>query len=213
VLWEQNPHVSSDYIASLRDKVQAETAAPCLALVGAIGGMMTPDVEEHTFDEAQLLGHALADAALGALSLRPTAPVERLEHRRQAYSLPLANPLFEMAIASGLIPNLLDEQGRLSTEANLLKIGPVWLLGVPGELLPRLGLDCKALMLQAGAKIAAIMGLTNDELGYILPQEDYVYPDNPFEPGEHYEETMSTGPDAGPRLLDALHELLNRSSD
>jgi hypothetical protein len=50
--------------------------------------------------------------------------------------------------------------------------------------------------------------LANDELGYILPQEDYVYPEDPFEPGDHYEETMSVGPEAGPRLLSALRAML-----
>ena len=58
--------------------------------------------------------------------------------------------------------------------------------------------------------VPAIVGLTNDELGYILPQEAYVYPDDPFEPGEHYEETMSIGPGAGPRLNAALVALLAR---
>jgi hypothetical protein len=63
-------------------------------------------------------------------------------------------------------------------------------------------------MQQAGAGTAAVAGLTNDELGYILPQEDYAYPENPFEPGEHYEETMSIGPEAGPRLRRALQQLI-----
>jgi hypothetical protein len=103
---------------------------------------------------------------------------------------------------------LVDEAGAIATEASLLKLGPAWLFGVPGELLPKLGLAFKADLSQAGAGFAAITGLTNDELGYILPQEDFVYPDNPFEPGSHYEETMSVGPEAGPRLAAALQELL-----
>jgi hypothetical protein len=73
--------------------------------------------------------------------------------------------------------------------------------------LPKMGLAFKAEMRRAGAGIAAVAGLTNDELGYILPQEDFVYPQNPFDPGEHYEETMSIGPEAGPRLAATVRHL------
>jgi hypothetical protein len=208
VLWEENPHITSDYVGALRRVVEGETAAPCLVVVGAIGGMMTPDVEEHSFAAAEQMGHTLARAALEALSGAQASPVEGLEHGRHAYTVPMANPLFRMAMEAGLLPNLLNDDGTITTEANLLKIGPAWLLGVPGELLPRLGLAYKAEMRQAGAGVPAVIGLTNDELGYILPQEVYVYPDDPFEPGDHYEETMSIGPEAGPRLTAALRELI-----
>jgi hypothetical protein len=207
VLWEHNPHITSDYPGPLRRIVEAETGAPCLFMSGAIGGMMTPDVEEHSFAEAEQMGRTLAHAALDVLSGEQAIPVGHLERRRQEYNIPLTNPLFRMAMEAGLLPNLLNDDGTVTTEAALLKIGPAWLLGVPGELLPKLGLAFKAEMQAAGAGTAAVAGLTNDELGYILPHKDYVYPDNPFDPGEHYEETMSIGPEAGPRLAAAVRHL------
>jgi hypothetical protein len=210
VLWDQNPHITSDYIFSLRRVVEAETSAPCLAMVGAIGGMMTPDVEEHSFAEAEHMGRTLAHAALEVLDGVPAAPVRRLAHIRQEYTIPMTNPLFLLAMENGLLPDLLTDKGAVSTQANLLQVGPAWLFGVPGELLPHLGLAFKEKMRENGAGVPAIVGLTDDELGYILPQEVYVYPDDPFEPGEHYEETMSIGPQAGPRLNAALVALLAR---
>jgi hypothetical protein len=210
VLWEHNPHITSDYPHALRRAVEAETGAPCLFMSGAIGGMMTPDVDDHSFEEAEEMGRALAQAALGALGAAAAAPVDRLEYARHEYTIPMTNPLFQMAMGAGLLPSLLNDAGAIATEASLLKLGPAWLFGVPGELLPKLGLAFKAEMSRAGAGVAAIAGLTNDELGYILPQEDFVYPDNPFEPGSHYEETMSVGPEAGPRLAAALRELLQK---
>jgi len=120
----------------------------------------------------------------------------------------MTNPLFRMAMGAGLLPDLLDKDGEITTEANLIKLGPAWLFGVPGELLPRLGLSFKAEMREAGAAVPAVIGLTNDELGYILPQDAFVYPEDPFGPGDHYEETMSIGPEAGPRLRAALRALL-----
>jgi len=207
-LGDENPHITSDYLDILRREVEAQTLAPCLVMVGAIGGMMTPDVKAHTFSASEQMGRALAHAALRALSASPARPVERLTYMRYEYTIPMANPVFQLAMEAGLLPNLLDERGAIITEANLLKLGPVWFFGVPGELLPQLGLTFKAQMKKAGAEMTAVVGLTNDELGYILPREVYAYPDNPFDPGEHYEETMSAGPDAGPQLHMALRALL-----
>jgi hypothetical protein len=155
VLWEHNPHITSDYPASLRQAVETETGAPCLFMAGAIGGMMTPDVREHSFAEAEAMGQTLAHAALAALAREPARPVDRLEHSRHEYTVPMTNPLFHMALGAGLLPTLMNDDGTITTEANLLKLGPAWLLGVPGELLPALGLAFKAEMRQAGADPAA----------------------------------------------------------
>lgn len=208
VLWEHNPHITSDYPAFLRRRVEAETGAPALFFAGAIGGMMTPDVQDHSFAEAEAMGETLAQAALDALQGEGAISVEALEYACREFAIPMSNPLFQMAMEAGLLPNILADEGTVVTEANLLKVGPVWLAGVPGELLPSLGLALKADLRRAGAQVAGVVGLANDELGYILPREDYVYPDDPFDPGDHYEETMSVGPEAGPRLMSTLRSML-----
>ncbi|HLE27628.1 MAG TPA: neutral/alkaline non-lysosomal ceramidase N-terminal domain-containing protein [Anaerolineales bacterium] len=208
VLWEHNPHITSDYPHVLRREIEAATGAPCLFFSGALGGMMTPDVKEHSFDEAEVMGRALAQAALRMLATGPVEPVEALAHYRREYAVPMTNPLFHRAMEAGLLPNTMTTEGVVRTEANLLKIGPAWLAAVPGELLPKLGLELKADLGRAGARVAAVIGLANDELGYILPPEVFAYPENPFEPGDHYEETMSIGPEAGPRLMGAMHFLI-----
>jgi hypothetical protein len=171
---------------------------------------MTPDVEEHSFAEAERMGQALASAALDALAGCLAVPVAHLMHTRREYVIPMTNPIFRIAIEGGFLPNLLNDDGTITTEANLLRIGQVLLFGVPGELFPELGLDFKGQMCDAGAEVAVVLGLTNDELGYILPRDVFVYPENPFEPGEHYEETMSMGPEAGPRLRTVFDALLEQ---
>ena len=211
VLWEHNPHVTSDYPGFLRRKIEAQTGAPSLFFAGALGGMMTPDVQDHSFTEAEAMGNSLAQAALDTLrgvERIAVASAEILEHTCHEFAIPMTNPLFQLAMEEGLLPKALTGEGTVITEANLLKIGPVWLAGVPGELLPKLGLALKADLRRAGAQVAGVVGLANDELGYILPQEDYIYPEDPFDPGDHYEETMSIGPEAGPRLLSAVRAML-----
>jgi hypothetical protein len=58
----------------------------------------------------------------------------------------------------------------------------------------------------------ALVSLGNDQLGYILPDFDYVLdPSNPYideAEGEHYEETVSVGVDGWSRLHEQLQRLL-----
>jgi hypothetical protein len=63
-------------------------------------------------------------------------------------------------------------------------------------------------MRQAGAGTAGVIGLANDELGYILPKGDFRYPINPFKPSHHYEETMSVGREIGPLVVEAIQSLI-----
>ena len=64
-----------------------------------------------------------------------------------------------------------------------------------------------------------IIGLANDEIGYIVPANDFVPP--VYQPrlrygtdrcgdNDHYEESMSIGPQAAPRISEAIRELLEQ---
>jgi hypothetical protein len=154
------------------------------------------------------MGAILGEAALAALAGAPVQPAPALHYRRHSYTLPLDNPLFQVARQAGLLSGPLDEAGALTTEASLLRLGDAAIFFMPGEVLPKLGLEYKTALREAGAQQALLVGLANDEIGYILPAGDFVYPENPFEPGAHYEESMSTGIDAGPALTAALTALL-----
>jgi hypothetical protein len=211
VLWEHNPVITSDYAHSLRTRLEDAVHAPCMFLVGALGGMLSPDVVDHSFDEARAMGNTLAKAAvdtLAAASPFPSQP-QLMSLRQDVFQIPMSNPLFHLGIQIGLLdPALLDASGKLTTETNLVRIGPAWLATVPGEILPKLGLEIKQMLLAAGAHLPIVIGLANDELGYILPAEDFIYPENPLEPGDHYEETMSAGPEAGPRTMASIQRIL-----
>ena len=210
VLWEHNPHISADYPGVLRREVEIATGAPCIFFSGALGGMMTPDVVDHSFEEADQMGKKLARVGLEALNdseQSQTSPAILLKKKEIAPKL--TNILFKLAFRRKLLPDVRNPQGRVSTEAGLLKIGTLWLATVPGEMLPRLGMALKASMLEAGAGVAGVIGLANDELGYILPKEDFRYPLNPFSPGHHYEETMSLGREIGPLVVEAIQSMLS----
>ena len=211
VLWEENTHISSDYPGYLRQRVETQTEAACIFFSGALGGMMTPDVVDHTFEEAQEMGLRLADAGMAALRKADGLAIsdQDLRYKHLPFKAKLQNPLFKIAIRRGLLPDPRDDRGQITAEVNLIQVGDCWLVTVPGELLPKLGLQIKDKLRSAGARVTGIIGLANDELGYILPKEDYRYPLNPLNPKDHYEETMSISKHIGPILMEAVDDLLS----
>ena len=208
VLWEHNPHITSDYVGYLRDGVEKQTGAPCIFFAGALGGMMTPNVRDHSFEEAESMGRKLAEEGLSALRAVDSESLPAISARKREIRAKLTNLLYKIAFWQKLLPDVRDKKGYVHTEVNLIKIGGLWLATVPGELLPKLGLEIKSRLLDAGAQTAGVIGLANGWFGYILPIEDFKYPWNPFEPGAHYEETNSIGKEIGPKVLEGIESLL-----
>ena len=224
VLWDMNPNITSDYVGYLRNEVEKQTGAPCIFFSGALGGMMTPDVKDHSFEESEFMGRKLAEEGLKALSAvtlqtsdgRPQTTGKEavggqssaVRFEKRIIKAKLTNILYKLAFSRKLLPDTRDKKGYITTEVNLIKIGGLWLATVPGELLPKLGLQLKAWMKYAGAQVTGVIGLANDELGYILPTEDFKYPWNPFKPGKHYEETNSIGKGITVSVMEALKELI-----
>ncbi len=208
VLWTENPNITSDYVGYLRDETEKQTGAPCIFFAGALGGMLSPDVKDHSFEEAEFMGKKLAQEGVKALRAVDSNQVSGISVEKKVISAKLTNILYKLAFMRKLLPDVREKNGYITTEVNLIKIGGLWLATVPGEMLPKLGLSLKAQLLEAGASVAGIIGLANDELGYILPVKDFKYPWNPFKPGKHYEETNSIGRDIAPNVMDALKELM-----
>ncbi len=130
----------------------------------------------------------------------------------------------------------------MKTRLDLLRLGGLSLLTVPGELAPEVaigGYDGSRvhtdedtlidpnnenppdlsqapagpyLKEQMGGEHAWILGLGNDELGYLIPAYDYQLSESaPYldeAPGHHYEETNSIGPAATPLIEDLAARLI-----
>ncbi len=207
VLWEHNPNITSDYVGYLREKVEKQTDAPCIFFSGALGGMMTPDVKDHSFEESEFMGRKLAKEGLASL-LNVESQTSNVSIEKKEIKAKLTNILYKLAFGRKLLPDVRDKKGYITSEVNLIKIGGLWLVTVPGEMLPKLGLSLKAQLLEAGASVAGIVGLANDELGYILPTEDFKYPWNPLKPGGHYEETNSIGKGIATSVMEGIQSLL-----
>jgi len=221
-------------------------------LQAAVGGMMTPlkaevtdrdgnVYSEATFDKAQAIGHVMASQALDALAGATVETDPQLSLRAAEMYLPIDNFAFQAMFLMGVFqrdahnydPDAnLDEFNvpELKTEMDLLTLGPIQMLSVPGELLPELAIggydgshtnignyedpivdleqpnpanlanapEGPYLKDRMGGTHNWILGLGNDELGYIIPEYNFILDEAVAylreAEGDHYEETNSLGP-------------------
>jgi len=226
----------------------------------SVGGLMTPlgitvtdwDGVDHsgdTFEKAEALGQVIAGVALDAAqdgAARGVVDAPAVAFKAEGFNIPVQNVGFQALFLTGVFERELlgydpdqpiteANQPQIMTEMDLIEVGPVRILTVPGELFPELaigGYDGSRLNTdeddfidpgneappavstapagpylkdRMGAELNLIMGLGNDEIGYLVPPYDYVLSESsPYlseAPGNHYEETNSVGPAAVPAIL------------
>jgi len=242
VMDQRNRAISADYVHFLREKIESEHNAKVIYFNGAIGGMITPiEINPEDFMESvRWAGEEIAKAAMGIANERELQPLVNMI--RQDFYIDLANVLFMLGGLVGLLPRERYATGEgplglsILTEMNYIEIGPgsagdgVHILTVPGELFPELqiggylseeeasvgGFNPLPLREMAKDPGLIVFGLGNDELGYIVPPNDYMlHPEKPFveEPidrhgRKHYEETNSAGPMTAVRVAEAFKRIL-----
>jgi hypothetical protein len=197
--------VSSDMAGACARAFEAVRGGVGFWVSGDLGGMQSPADGPRTIAEADRKGAVCADAALAALAGAQPLPDATVRYRSAEVALPLWNPRFRAGLASGVLSGAIGPDGTIVTEVGLLELGPSRWACWPGEVLPRLGIESKR---RLGSRYPFLVGLANDELGYILFDEDFVEPADWDDPGRQYEESMSVGPTAGSRLLTALDLLV-----
>lgn len=195
---------------------------------GVFDGMTTPELPKNrTFEMAEEIGSRLASAAIEALEDAEVCENTNIVLKKTTVDIPLENFDFrllgsqpfpailvrDMYTDGELDTSIVDISGwfglppstvmlplgeDVRTELNVVKIGFIEMVTVPGELLPKLGHQLTETMMTG--KYNIIIGLGNDELGYIIPLDDW----NP----DKYEESVSVGPQTAPIIMDALQALI-----
>jgi hypothetical protein len=194
---------------------------------GVFDGIETPGLPvNRTFEMAEEIGSRLAKAAIEALENAEVCKNTNIVFKKKTIDIPLENFNFRLLMSQpfpAILSRDLYTNGELDTssmdisewfnlpsgtmimplgedlrtEINVVKIGYIEIVTVPGELLPKLGHQLMETMM---GKYNIIIGLGNDELGYIIPFEDW-------DPAK-YEESMSVGRETGPIILSALKALI-----
>jgi hypothetical protein len=165
--------ISADYAGYACREVETRVGGVALHVSGALGGMLSPDTRDRTPAWAERMGRAYADAALAALAASAVIDANRLEVRRTEFDLPLVNPLLLMAQQIGVLRVRQPVNGAITTSCTFIDLGAAQIITIPGELLPRLGFELKAAL---PGPCRVLIGLADDEIGYILPDDEFVPP-------------------------------------
>ena len=201
VLWMDNRLVTADFVHYLCRELEGALGGVAIFLNGALGGMVTPDVVSHTFEEAERVGRAAARAVLESVS-RSKPRVEatcELALASKLVELPVHNAVLAEAARVGVVKRGVGEPPTVETEVSVLELRPLAsLAALPGEPLPAVGLRVKGVL---RSPYRFLVSLCNDEIGYIIGRDEW-------DP-KRYEESMSLGPLTCEILLSALGELLH----
>ncbi len=211
VMGAQNTDVSPDFVGALRRGLerggddQPGLGGMSLFLNGAFGGRLTvgteavtggPGPEESgvigTRASASHLGEMLALAVLGHPPDWRAAADDPLEARliRAELRIPLENPGLADLVARGHIRRYMSEDSLLTTEMNMVLLGPVWILTLPGEAFPESVSGPRPLeRTEAGravlppfrtamhGEIDLVVSQANDALGPLIPPGSWIPPD------------------------------------
>lgn len=236
-LGEKNTLVTADYLASFYTRLESSAGGVAVFVNGAVGGMMSPlgakvaGAPGETFERAEIIGTRVAELAHAAAKSGKRAAIDRIEHGERVLEIPVANKLFLMAAQAGVF------KGRkaMTNGTTQAPLGFFRLSGakapvlecalVPGELYPELsvggveryeGADYPdapvepAMKQMMTAPYRMLIGLANDEIGYIIPKAEWDerQPWLRNAPKRLYGEINSVGPETAPIITKAMRELL-----
>lgn len=236
-----NHLVSADFPCYLRERIRDKSGAETLYGVGAIGGMISMNIddektlrtEHRLLESTRKIGYALADYALKIDNDKEIEP--KISYITQQFYIPVENPLLTIAAFAGIISadRYFLPEPAIKTELTYMEIGDKALLFIPCELFPELAyggylkaeesatgngaeINPPPLIETAGNKDLIIYGLSNDEIGYVIPPNDYLLNENkPYIEKaidrlgrRHYEETNSAGPETAKTISLAFQKIM-----
>ncbi len=191
--------LTSDFVHYVREAVERRYGGVSLFLNGALGGMVTPKVKDHSLEEMERVGVGVGAAAVAALEQARPVETDGLKLERRTVKLPLENLQFQVAAGARILDSGPLTGRELQSEVWRIDLGPISWITIPGEVLPRPALALKE---KVPGKYRMVLSMANDEIGYILDPAD-------FERGLYkYEKSMSIGPKTWPLLWEVATGLL-----
>ncbi len=232
-----NTMLSRDFPGAVADNLMQACGDDCLYLPGAVGGLiMTRELVE-PFDAVTNMQSTAKRITESVLLIRDETELSpNLSLSSVSIAVPLDNTLFFYYKFLGILGNE-TSRGKSDTgyvihsELSVLSLGSVTFALIPGEIFPELvsgkGLcdDDPEPLEQIAARYDVerllIIGLCNDELGYIIPPSNFLLNDDlPYietvtdAMGEnHYEETNSTGKETAACIAKAFETALKKQKE
>lgn len=202
VLWNKNTLITADYPNYLYQYIEENNGGTGLLVTGPIGGLITPNVESHNFDNAKLFGEAIAELSLSSIQNTSIIWETSVSTEIRNILVPLTNPIFRFASCINVLDRPLYYFGScLISAVSVIEIGErgnlAQIITVPGEDFPENWFEIKD---KLHGKHKIHIGLCMDELGYIVPIEEFNITE--------YEESMSASKYLDPIIHNALEEML-----
>lgn len=245
LLGDRTKSVSADFPAYLIKEIEEKNDYyDAIFFNGAIGGMISAkeikkvyrneiDCEAYTKQFGKMLGE-IVNSLIEETELTPKINVKSVPVKISASNFVLILARLMKVLNNDIARSKDRKEAFIHTEVGYLELGEaeIGMFLIPGELFPELYtgefLDENAsatgtkasyriLKNQGNAKHNFVIGLCNDELGYIIPENDFLLNSRmPYINSakdrfgrNHYEETNSTGPKTAAKLLDSMAELIN----
>lgn len=236
--------VSADFPAYMEKEMVEQTGGANVVFVnGAIGGLITCEKLDDVLRNFELgleyvkeFGKDVGKAVMNInneVALEPAVNV-----KTQATEIKCNNTALLLVRFLGVLNNDItkdkDRSISIISEVSYMELGnkQIGIFMIPGELSPELEsgnflsaansansteANYKSLSEMSRCEHNFVIGLCNDELGYIIPENDfYLHEWLPYfnnaddESGrKHYEETNSLGPNAAGAILDAMDKLIS----
>jgi len=182
VLGNSKGILSPDMIGPMYQKIESSVGGVALFMNGAQGGMVTADTrleygkegqgqkEANTWEECIRIGELLANEALRIVSAAPILKNPSIYCTSRKIEFPIDSEIMRYILQNSPLKYEGAKKNVVSTQLNLLNIGPAQILTVPGEALPNVGYYVKRNM---HTKMPFLFGLTNDAFGYMLAKVDF----------------------------------------
>ncbi len=244
LLGSETKKVSADFPAYMIKEIEAHNEN-CDAVFynGAIGGMISAkeikkvyrneiDCEEYTMQFGKNLGE-LVNSMQEETEISPIINIKSVPVSIKASNYVLILARLLKVLNNDISCNKKLREAYIYTEIGYLELGnaDIGMFLIPGELFPELftgefltemdsangtKAEYKILKNQGNAKHKFVVGLCNDELGYIIPENDfflnerlpYINAGKDKFDRNHYEETNSTGPDTARTILENMNILI-----
>jgi hypothetical protein len=188
-----NTAISADYPAYATDVVEQVEGGICLFTLGLAGNTVPV---RRGVKPRQQIGKALGAEALKRLQLVTTTGSVTLKALKKEIKFPTKK---------APSPNGKADDDKtidyVTTEIQVLRLGDIYILGLPGEILVEVGLEIKK---RAGLKNLFIVTVSNDTIGYVCHCR--AYEEGGYEPGSGT--NLAKG--AGEIMTEEAIELINR---
>lgn len=236
--------VSADFPAYMEKEISAQAGGANVVFInGAVGGLITCEKIDGILHDSEFdctaytkeYGKDVAALVMSITNEKELAPLVNI--KSQTVSVVCDNTALLLARFIGVLNNDVLRSGvnevSIITEVSYMELGDkqIGVYMIPGELCPELEsgnflsaneaangveADYKVLSQMTDCEHSFVLGLCNDEIGYIIPDNDFMlhewlpYFNIPYDENgrKHYEETNSVGPETARTLLEAINEII-----